>query len=431
MSEAVKTILLVTYGGGHAHMIGPLVHALKADARCENGEVDIRVLALPAAISILERYQVEFFTLANYLDPDMDSDAVAWGKTLANEHHSTSSGINLRESIAYLGLCYKDLVLRHGADRAEALLREEGRRAFFPLTIMERICDDLTPDFVITTNSPRSEAAAIAIANQRGIDSLIMTDLFTGLGGYLLQAKHISFLNPVARDMFQQDGLVDPSISEFHFTGNPAFDCLPAMRGDAEPDWLQRQFPAARGDTAVLLADTPAYWDPVNGCSHFRSDEEILGELDAVFQAATDNRAVLLVRPHPSQARDLYVRWAEKHDNCFLAIENDLHDLLRNISLLLVRTSTVGLEAAYLGTRVLQLDCDYHTDLPLAKMGISWGVNSFDDLTNEMSKALTDDLKFESISRQTRAMLPFEPAADKIAGIVLNRLFLHDSLDDG
>lgn len=424
MSSALKTILFVTYGGGHAQMVWPVVHALRRIPCCGDSEVRIVTLALPAAREILLDRGVEVVTFADYVDENSDADALAWGRELAQTHHSPSSGIDIAESIAYLGLSYKDLVLRHGEDEAAAMLSAQGRRAFFPLSVMARVFDDLRPDFVVTTNSPRSEAAAIATANLRGIDNLIMADLFTGLGDYLLEARNISYLNRVARDMFVADGLVDESRSVAYFTGNPAFDRLLELPREPDPGWLQRHFSAAVDAPAVLHADAPAYWDPLKKCSHFRSEAEILAELDAAWQAVVDNDAIYLVRPHPSQRPQLYQDWIQGKKNAFLAMDNDLHDLLRNISLLLVRTSTVGLEAVYLRKRVLQLDCDFHADLPLARMGVAWGINGFADLGKAVGNALADTQGYETIRRRIDEVLPDAPAAEKVAKIVLDKLCL-------
>ena len=403
-------------------MVAPVVHALRQDQDLSRNKLKIRVLALPAAKAILDNSNVESFTFTNYLDKEIDTDAIKWGEELTKVHHSPSSGIDIRDSIAYLGLSYKDLVLRLGQTEAKVLVEKKGRHAFYPLTIMERIFDDVQPDFVVTTNSPRSEAAAIETANQRGVDNMIMTDLFTGLGDYTLKAKNISFLNRFAKDMFARDGLVDEELSTFHFTGNPAFDRLLSLPRDEEPGWLSRNFAKANGNQSVLHADIPAYWDPQEKCSHFKSDTEFLEELDAAYDAAVTNGAIYLIRPHPSQELGLYSRWIKNRKNAYLAVDIDLHTLLRNISLLLVRTSTVGLEAAYLQKRVLQLDCDFHTDLPLEKMGIAWGVNSYDKLADEVENALGDSQRYVKIKKQIRKVLPHEPAADKLARIVLEKL---------
>lgn len=420
-----KTLLFVTYGGGHAHMVYPVVQALKKSAEYKSGALDIRVLGLPAARETLRRNGVECFGFADYLDKDKDADAIAWGKNLAKTHHSPTIGVTLEDSIAYLGLNYKDLVVRLGEQQAAALFKEKARHAFYPLTIMERIFDDIKPDFVITSNSPRSEAAAIETANRHGIGTLIMTDLFTGLGGYLLKANHITFLNEFAKNMFAADGLIDENISQFYYTGNPAFDKLLQLPREKDPAWRQHHFPQAEDKKLILHADMPAWWDYREKRSHYRKDAEILKELDACYAAVMENDAAYLIRPHPAQDRTLYSKWLKGKPQAYFAADCDLHETLRNIDLLLARTTTVGLEAAYLRQRILQLDADFHKDLPLAAMGIAWGINGYDVLPGAIKNALIDDKKFEDIKNQVKHMLPDKPAAETIANIILEKLREH------
>lgn len=411
-------VLCVTYGGGHAHMIYPVVHAL----RQRDPMLQVQVLALPAATYTLQRNGIDCLGFGDFLDPLADADALAWGRELAQAHHSPTIGVSLDDSIAYLGLNYKDLVLRHGEDGAKALMASRGRQAFLPLTVMARVFDRLQPDFVLTSNSPRSEAAAIAVANQRGIDNLIMTDLFTGLGDYQLKGRAITFLNALARDMFVADGLVDASVSEFHCTGNPAFDKILALPRERSRNWLEQQFPGLAGAKTVLHADMPAYWDPVNRRSHFKTEAQTLAELEACYTASRTHQAHFLVRPHPSQDRAFYAQWVQARPHASLAVECDLHTLLVNVDLVLVRTTTVGLEAAMLGARIVQLDARFHTDLPLAHMGIAWGANSYAELSPIMGAALTDEEGFHKIRARMASALPGTPAATKIADIILSKL---------
>ena len=413
-----KTILFATYGGGHAHMVYPVIHAIRATGAA----VTIKVLALPAAKETLRRGGVECFGFRDYLDPVKDADAMAWGTELAKTHHSPTIGVELEDSIAYLGLNYKDLVTRLGEAEAAALFKAKIRHAFYPTTILERIISDIKPDFVVTSNSPRAEAATIEVANRHGINTLIMTDLFTGLGDYKLKGKNVTFLNSFAKDMFLSDGLVDETTSEFHITGNPAFDKILNLPKDKDAAWLAEHFPGVGSRPAVLHADMPAYWDPVNMRSYNKTEADILSEMEACYTACLATGAAYLVRPHPSQERAFYANWVAGREGSFLAADCNLHELLRSIDLLIARTTTVGLEAAYMEKRILQLDADYHTDMPLAKMGIAWGVNSYEELPAAIESALRDDKKLEEINNRVKQIFPREPAADKIAHIILGKL---------
>jgi hypothetical protein len=409
-----RRILFVTYGGGHAHMVYPVVHALRASKE----RLEVSVLGLTAAREILKRNGVESFGFSAILDPIADADAITWGTELSKEHHSEKSGAEPSESIAYLGLSFKDLVIREGEAKARQLLKEKGRHAFFPEGVMKRIFERVCPDFVVTTSSPRSEAAAIANANEQGIRNLAMTDLFSGIADYKLRARNITFLSPLARDMWVANGFVDPSISKLHITGNPAFDRLLSSQGSGQAGWIQKEFPGAKNAVA-LHADAPAYWDPSRKREHLRNDKEILEEMDAVYRATIDHRMTYLVRPHPSQPDELYEKWLKGKPDAFLASKQDLYSLLRNITVLVVRTSTVGLEAAYLGKAVLQLDSDFHTDMPLAKLGVAWGANSFAEISSVMRGIISSVSLGQGGGGKS---LPREPAAAKIAHIITEAL---------
>lgn len=423
-SSGAKRLLFVTYGGGHAHMVYPAVHALRASEAFTQGRIAIDVLGLPAATYALNTNGIDCLRFSDFLDPALDADAIAWGEELAREHHSPTVGVSREDSVAYLGLNYKDLVLQHGGAKARELFAQRGRQCFLPLHAMARIFDRLKPDFVVTSNSPRAEAAALAVANERSIPSLAMTDLFTGLGGYVLKAGSITFLNQSAQDMFLADGLVDPAISEFHITGNPAFDKILSLPHDKTPGWMERHFPGAGSRKAVLHADMPAWWDAVNKRSYFKTEADSTVELEACYAATVANGAAYLVRPHPSQDRAFYERWLTGRANAFLAAAPPLHELLANVDLLLARSTTVGLEAALMRKRILQLQADMHPDLPLAAMGVAWGSRGYAQLPAEIGQALGDDAGFQAILAQIPRKLPTQPAALKIADIVLRKLQL-------
>jgi len=406
-------------------MVYPVVKALQRCEAAVRGRLDIQVLALPSAVSALRCSGIEGFVgFRDFIDPKEDGDALAWGARLAERHHSVGISVPYEDSVAYLGLNYKDLVLQYGEPRAAEMFAKEGRQAFLPLRTMERIFDRLCPDFVVTTNSPRSEAAAIAVANRRGLGSLSMTDLLSGLGTPPMKATDITFLNEVAQRMYLANGIVDPVISKLHITGNPAFDSLLAFPRGEDPNWLARQFPGLGSRRAILHADTPAYWDVVNNRTHIVTQDETLAELEACWTAARAHGCAYLLRPHPSQDRSLHERWLARRPDAFLAADCELNPLLASVDLLLVRGSTIGLQAALMRKRILQLQSSLHADVPLAAMGIAWAGSSGEHLCTEISIALDDQEEYRALLAQMDRLLPAEPAGPKVASIILNRMDL-------
>jgi hypothetical protein len=403
-------------------MVFPVIQALRETPAYLQGDITIEVLGLPAAKHSLRTYGVDSFGFDDYLDPNGDADALAWGMELAKTHHSPTIGIELKDSVAYLGLSYKDLVLRLGRDEAARLFAEKGRNAFYPVTVMERIFDRVRPDFVVTTNSPRAEAAAIDVANMRGIDNLSITDGFTGTGGYRLRARNITFINEFAHRRFAADGRLGDQECNYYYTGNPAFDKLQNIPREKEASWIQAHFPDARGRPIVLHADMPAYWHTKKDYLHIKSEAEIIEEVAVCYDAVISNGGVYLIRPHPSQKRTLAQEWVRGRKDAYLAADYDLHQLLRNVDLLLARSTVVGLEAGYMRKRILQLDCDIHTDSPLVEFGIAWGSKGYATLPEEMREALNDDLAFDAMMKRTPHVLPDGLASEKIAYIILEKL---------
>lgn len=417
-----KKILFVTYGGGHAPMVCPIVHKLRESSEYKVGELQIKVLSLPAAKQILKSNQIECFGFDDYLDEKIDADAIEWGTELAKTNHSPHTGASIQESIAYLGLSFKDLVVRFGKEEADKLFKEKARHSFHPITIMERIFDDIKPDFVVATNSPRAEAAAIEVANARGIENLIVTDLFSGLKGYVLRANHVTFINEFAYNMFKDNKLLDDNYSNFHFTGSPAFDKIIKMPKTKDSEWICKNFPESVGKNIILHADMPAYVNPISKNSYFKTDSEIIEEINACYEATLKNDAIYLIRPHPSQNRDIYKNWLNGKNHAFLASDFDLHELLCNVDIVIARSTTVILEAIYMEKRVIQLDYDFHTDMPLVKIGVAWGINSYSELENTIKNALCDDKKLEEIRNSIKKNLPLELASPKIVDLILRKV---------
>ena len=74
--------------------------------------------------------------------------------------------------------------------------------------------------------------------------------------------------------------------------------------------------------------------------------------------------------------------------------------------------------------RILQLESVLHPDLPLAAMGVAWGSRSMTDLPDEIGHVLADEEGFAKVLAQIKSVLSTEPAALKIADIILSKLRL-------
>lgn len=392
-------------------MIVPVLRALKA-----YGHIKTQTLALTTGGVIFSQEQLPYKGYKDFLRPE-DAQALQWGQKLAAIHYSPESGIDEAESVAYFGLSYYDLIVRHGEEEAAKLFAEKGRHAFLQLTVMERVLDEIRPDMVVTTNSPRSEQAAIEVARKRGITTLSMVDLF-GVGHfYPLEADYITVLSERVIEYLEAEK--SRPTTTYLITGNPAFDTAFDYRGPMDYNWRHEHFPLlADHNKVVLWIDAPAYWKLDENIIHWRTAEEIQADFSNLAQAAKENDAYLLIRPHPSQPRALFDEWMAKNApaHVFFAGHVPLYPLLNIVDVVAAYTSTVMVEALLMQRDVLQLQ--YHSgksDMPLYEWGLTLQVSSPEALSGRLSEALQDDGQASLRKTRANSFLPQEKAGPKVA----------------
>lgn len=369
-------LLFVTYGGGHVAMTLPVARRAR-----ESGH-DVTVLALTTARQSALASGVRTIGYAD-LWHLAGPDARRFGEQLCPEV-SESDPVPPEESIAYHGINFSELVEREGLERATARYAQDGRHAFLPVRFMERVLQDLRPDIVIATNSPRSEQAAIVAARTAGIPAVCMVDLFAlqeiqwiGAPGY---ADCICVLNDAVRQFFFEHGRL---AQELAVTGNPAFDAL----GDPAARAAGKQLKTARGwnDGKLNILWASQVEPEKHPFDDRRGDPELPRKVEQCLRqlVGEDERLRLVVRYHPSEQ----IAFQEAPRIAFSPISEALPAVLHAVDLVVVTASTVGLEAHLAGKPVISVDMSVITpDAPYARMGISLGVESLDALAAEVKK---------------------------------------------
>lgn len=306
--------------------------------------------------------------------------ALRWGESLLGQN--SSPDVSNEESVAYLGINYLDLIAQHGESGAAELYADKGRYGFLPLRLMNLLMAALRPDVVVTTNSPRSEEASLAIAVARGIPSVGMVDLF-GLDSDAYVLREIKpdwtcVLADSVRDRLIRRGF---SADRVRVTGNPGFDGLftPENRQLAEAFVLQKGW---LGKHIIFNAGA---WEPAThpdsdipaGRSFPIAIESILRE----YVRSRPNTA-LIQRYHPSDWFH-YPRLLEDPLIHFSEPPNEpIHPLLLASSIVVNTNSTVGLEAAVAGKPVISIENSPSVLgwFSLAKLGASYPSATHRDL---------------------------------------------------
>ncbi|NER58842.1 UDP-glycosyltransferase [Pseudomonas sp. MAFF212428] len=369
-------VVLVAYGGGHVAMLAPVARSL-----LQRGHAVV-FLALTTAGAYLERVGIPCIGY-RHLPEAGRTEVAEWGRQLTREL-APGGAVPLEESIAYMGLNYRELVEEHGPEDAARLFAEKGRQAFCPVAMFKRWFAELRPSLVMATNSPRSEQAALQAAGELGIASICAVDLFAmqeiqwiRTPGY---ASRICVLNEQVRDMFVAQGCRADSVV---VTGNPAFERLqqPEVREAG------RALRAAKGwgtaETVVLWASqveperhpfTALAGDP----TFPRRIEASLRE----FVSAHEQYR-LVVRYHPSERVEFQAGQGRVE---LSPSSEDLATLLHAVDVVVVATSTVGLEACLAGRAVLSVKGSMFTpDAPYGQMGIATEVASAELLGQALS----------------------------------------------
>ncbi|MCH8923492.1 MAG: hypothetical protein IIA67_10140 [Planctomycetes bacterium] len=330
----------MTYGGGHVNVLLPVLDVLRRQGH------DLHVLGLTTAFARLKGAGFAPLGFRDFLRPT-DRRAIAHGRRIAEQMH-TDGKADKAESIAYLGLSYADLEDRLGAGQARQEFSERGRHAFLPLGPMRRVMDWADPDVVLVTSCPRAETAATLVARERGIASVGVEDLFaqSWFGAQAADVVCAPFKEVLPE--LQRRGMESDRV---RITGNPSFDRILDLLTRSEMGRLwRRQHAIAADETLVLYA-----MQQTNG-PHIRTETiaECLAEC-----AARDKRFRVAVRPHPSQPHEVARRLVKRlRGQGIVAVEPSLDPLLLACDVVATSTSTVSVEAALVGRRVVMFGQD-------------------------------------------------------------------------
>ena len=401
-------ILLAAYGGGHVAMILPLARELMRRG------YEVRVLALTSAIAVLKDAGIETITYGEFPEAQ-DPEALHYGKTMT-EGMSLSESIPLSETIAYMGVNYKELVDELGEEQAAISYRQRGRWAFLPFRTMEHLLRRLKPSVVVATNSPRTEKALIISARKLGIPAVCVIDLWEddvirqwiGKPGY---ADLICVLDETVRTTLLECGRHD---DEVLVSGNPAFDIL--RQEDVIAHGKNMRIDLGWNDGLKTILYAPNEEPAVNPITGKPGDPSLPARNEKALRdfIASDDRFRLVIRYHPSQNIEFVPQCRVVHS----PISMPLAPLLHAVDVVVVTASTVGLEAYVAGKPVVSLDNSSLTEyMPYSKKGISIGVSDLTKLRETIVSVVFPEEVEGSFS--TAPLTPQPAATPKIVdGII-------------
>lgn len=376
--------LCVTYGGGHVEMCLPVIKALRAQLpRC-----DIRLVALTTAWGAAKAAGEAPLGFRDFTAPAQAALVRRYGELLlaGNEHPA----VQREESIAYLGVNFLEWVEDLGEAAAFERWRTVGRQGFMPVRFFRRLLERERPDVVFSTNSPRSEEAAVAAAVALGIPSLSMVDLFALPGDAFLRrrvhADRIAVLCDATRANLVAAG-VDPA--RIVVTGNPAFDALmqPAALAAAAAWRRERRWV---GRPVVLWAGHREPADAPAAYAGTALGDAVLRRL-ADWAAARDD-VCLAVRYHPNEWHQFARPPAHPRMHWSEPGAESLVPVLLGADQVIVQATTVGAQAAAAGKRVIALGFSplvQRSGMDYGALGLGDSAGGIDQMIELASAGLT------------------------------------------
>lgn len=356
----MKKILFVCYGSGHVRMVVPVARRVR-----DLGLAEVRVLALTTAAPVVRAAGLPLLQVKDFVRPQ-DARALEIGRSLCAQMGPVEDP---DETAAYLGLSYAELEADVGAQEAARRYARDGRQAFLPLRLLERIVGEVRPDLVFATNSPRAERAAIVAARSLGIPAVCQVDLFAidevrwiGEPGY---ADAICVLNDEVRARLVEAGRQP---GEIRVTGNPAFDGLRDPAHVAAGAALRQ----AQGWDGKRVLLWPEQEEPAIHPFDGRPGDPLLpGRVRAALLdwVGAHPDAVLCVRPRAGQASPELPASAQVR---LTGQDWPLASLLNAVDGVVTLTSTVGLEGRLAGARLVQVTGSVFDDaMPLGRFGLA------------------------------------------------------------
>jgi hypothetical protein len=333
------------------------------------------VLGFTMAQPVLQKHKIPYLSYSSFMTEN-DSDSVGLGESLV-DNMDVNPKIPHGESVAYMGICFNELIEKHGHDQALVLYEQMGRQCFLPTGFMRRILYKIKPDLVITTNSPRSEQALVLESRKMGIRCEIINDFYgkeeaqdrMGCEGY---GNRIFVAFSQTKKILLSLGRRE---DEVVVVGNPAFDRLSKLDVVA----LDKEFRKQHGLENKKIVVWAKSIHPKTQYAESLTESYLM-------EKYINNKSIQLVfRLHPNDPKEyVYPK------NVLVSRPKDLiHPLLSSSNLILTVNSSVGLEGNLLGRAVAQIDLvDFPEKIPFSILKIGETFCSLDSLGSYIDKLL-------------------------------------------
>jgi hypothetical protein len=350
-----KSILIACYGGGHAQSLIPVAKKLR-----EHQFIDLTIIGFTTARSMFERAGLDVLGYDALLD---DSDYKWVEKARAMVPTLGHSDVRYEETLAYYAIGLKNLVLEYGEEQGLLLYKQKKRKIFFPKKTFIDFLKKNRQDFVITSTSPRSELALLHASSCLNIPNLAVSDLFLQHeSSYICSRKYasnVTVISPYVSDFLKSRGF--PVENTIHVTGNPAFDCLINYDLKRNAKEIRSFIGCPQNEKIITWICTPSNTSLTGKV--FVETKKVIDYLEWFCKKHTGYR--YLIRQHPNSIIEL------NHTDSSLSLPNvSIEECLHLSDILMMETSTVGLQAALLNKPVVTINAGNYPPYAALKLAV-------------------------------------------------------------
>lgn len=387
-----KRILFVTYGGGHARMLIPVIKRfLRIDV------VQVYVCGMTIACHDFAREKIHYFGFEALLDSMEQKDQIAnSGERLAKQSGLVNKNlIPWRETVAYHGLCFNDLVCEVGIEKASLLFSQNGRHSFFPRRTMIELIQMIEPDLVLTTNSPRAERAAVEAAGSLNIPTVCIAGpfMFDEIEWFKKPdyATKICLAAEFQVELFEKHGR---NAKDLVVTGNPAFQGITDQKYARSGAKLRSKLGWQNKQVILWASQTEPRMHPFKDIRN--GDPDLPIKIEEILQtlASKNPEWKFIFRQHPAEVP------IRKYDNAniYSSLQAEhLWTVLNATDVLVTQASSVGIDAYLLNKAVVQLQQSiFSKDVNYSELGIAFIANDITDIESSIAMALNQGPKVHS-----------------------------------
>ncbi|MCT7614608.1 hypothetical protein [Aliarcobacter butzleri] len=388
----MRKVLFVSYGGGHINIINEVI---KEIIKYKN--IDFKVLALTTAydksVSLFSNKYIK--KISDYKDLfKKDIEKINYyGSLILEDNYNASSGISKEDTLIYLGLSMFELVQTHGEQKAFDLYNKKQRQAFLPIKTMKKILEYEDISLVVTTTSPRFEEASLTAANELGIETIQILDLFGELYP-LPRANHIICMNNYISESLKKQGLIE---NKYYHFGQPAIEKTVKNILSVDKIIIKNKLELNSNKTLLYATQKPNIYNEDFSYHNFAGYETINDNIFSIFEFLYEKYNInILVRLHPNEDFNDYKKWFDKY-NFVQYINNkcNLEESLAICDVLLNQASTVSVEAISANKDVFTFK--YHLDktfpLPAVMNEPFIFSDGFEELKQKLSLYFENKLK--------------------------------------